>query len=75
MLVAEWEALRHPIRIGVRDRGRLAQAATALWVFGLKQMALARVRAQHFPTRRNLKALGDRFLGLDPFWTSHKCSF
>jgi len=73
--MAEWQALDHPVSIRRGDRGGFAQAAAALRVLGLQQMPLARVRAQYFAPRGDLKALGDRFLGLDPFWTSHNCSF
>jgi hypothetical protein len=41
----------------------------------LQQVALTGVRTEHFTARRNLKALGYRLLGLDPFWASHNRFF
>ena len=68
--MAEWQALGHAIRVR-RNVRAFAEAATAPGVLGLQQVALPGVRAQHFAPRGDLKALGDRFLCLYPFWTSH----
>jgi len=54
------------------DERRAPQAATALGVFGLTEVAATGAGAQDFATRRDLEALGDRFLRFDAFGTSHK---
>ena len=73
--MAEWQTLDHAIGVGRRNVRAFAEAATALGIFGLQQVALAGMGAQHFAARGDLEALGDRFLSLYAFWTSHDCSF
>jgi len=69
--MAERQTLNDAIGISRRDVLAFAQSAAALRVLGLQQVALASVRTQHFAARGDLKALGNRLLGLDPFWASH----
>ena len=71
-LVAERQALQDPIHVGRMHPGRPAQAAPALRTLGLKQVALARARAQDLSAGRNLKTFGHGLLGFDTFRTSHK---
>ena len=49
-----------------------AQRATALGALVLQQMAFAGFGAQNFARGGDLKPLGDRLLGLNTFWTTHK---
>jgi hypothetical protein len=70
--VAEGHALGDAIDIRGIHHGGFAEAAQALGVFGLGQMAAAGAMAQDFAAGGNLEPLGCGFLGLDAFWTSHK---
>ena len=54
------------------NQGCAAEITPALGVFGLRQMAFARARAQHFSPCRDFKPLGHGLLRLDAFGTSHK---
>src|ERR1039457_6181454 len=70
--VAERQALGDPVSVGlVHDHG-LAQAAQALGIFGLGQMAAARAGAHDLAGAGDFKPFGHGFLGFDAFWTSHK---
>jgi hypothetical protein len=70
--MAEGHALRDAIHIRfVQDSG-LAQATTALGVFGLSQVATTRAGAQDFAGGGDFEPLGCGFFGLDAFWTTHK---
>jgi hypothetical protein len=68
----EREILFDAIHVGFVDGGRATKAATALGVFGLRQMALARAGAQNFSAGRNFKPLGHGLLCFNAFGTSHK---
>src|SRR5688572_20996539 len=56
---------------GIHDHGA-THGAAPLRAFALQQVALARPRAQHLATGGYFEPLGDRFLGLNAFWTSHR---
>jgi hypothetical protein len=56
-------------------RGGAAEIAAAFRTLGLRQMAFAGTRAQHFSARRDLKTFGHGLFGFDAFGTSHKFSF
>jgi hypothetical protein len=51
---------------------RAAEIATALGVFGLRQVAFARAGAQNFSAGRNLEPIGHGLLRFNAFGTSHK---
>ena len=70
--MAEGQILRDTISVGGIHTGQAAQGATALGIFGLRQMAPARAGAQDFAIGRYFKSFGGRLFGLDAFWTSHK---
>ncbi len=70
--MAERQALFDPIHVSGMDHCGAAQVAAALGALGLRQVALARVGAQHLATCSDLEPLRSRFLGFDAFRTSHK---
>jgi len=57
------------------DEGCTPEAAAALGAFGLTEVPATGAGAQDFATRRDFKALGDRFLRFDTFGTSHNSIF
>ena len=73
--MAEGQALLDAILVGRMDRGGARQAATALGILGLEQVALAGVRTQDFSARGNFEPFRRRLFGFDAFWTSHKVKF
>ena len=70
--MAEGQALGDAIFISRMHFGGAPQAAPALGILGLHQVAPARARAQHFSAGRNLETLGHRLFGFNALWTSHK---
>ena len=70
--MTERHALGNAISIGRIYDGGFAEAAQALGVFGLRQMATACVGTHDFAGGGNLKPLGRGFLCFDAFGTSHK---
>jgi hypothetical protein len=70
--VAERQALGDAIEVGLVHNLRLAEAAAALGVFGLGQVAAAGWEADSFAGGGDFKPLGHGFFGLDTFWASHK---
>jgi hypothetical protein len=54
------------------DRGGLAEAAEAMGVFALGQMAASSAMAQYLARGGDFKPLGDRLFRFDAFGTSHK---
>ena len=69
--MAERHALRDAIHIRLVQNSDLAQATTALGVFGLCQVTATRAGAQNFAGGGDLKPLGSGFLGLNAFGTTH----
>jgi len=70
--VAEREVLGDAIHVRLVDDRTLAEAAEALGVFGLRQMAAAGAGAQDLAGSGDFEPFGNGFLGFDAFWTSHK---
>jgi hypothetical protein len=70
--MAPREILLNAILVRGMNKGRSPQAATALSIFGLAEVAATGAGAQDFAARCDLEALGDRFLRFDAFGTSHK---
>jgi hypothetical protein len=70
--MAEGQILRDTISVGGIHTGQAAQGATALGIFGLRQMAPARAGAQDFSASRNLETFGHGLSGLNAFGSSHK---
>ena len=68
----EREVLFDAIFVGFINQGGTAQAATALGVFGLRQMALAGAGAQNFAAGGDFEPLGRGLLRFNAFGTSHK---
>src|SRR5208283_2250295 len=66
------QALRDAVGVGWINDRRLAEAAQALGVFGLGQMAAAGVEAQDFAGGGDFEPLGHGFFRFDAFGTSHK---
>jgi len=69
---AKGQALRDAIRVGRIHLGGAAEAAAALGILGLAQVAPAGTGAHDFAASRDLESLGHGLLGSDAFWTSHK---
>ncbi len=70
--MAEGKILFDPIFVGVMDRGRATETATALRILCLAQVPFAGLRPQNLSARRDLEPLCRRFLRFDAFGTSHK---
>ena len=71
-LAREREVLLDAILVRLVHGSRTAQAAAALGVFGLRQVAFARAGAQDFAAGRYLEPLDDGLLRFNAFGTSHK---
>ena len=69
--MAERQALCDAVSVGWINDGDLAEAAAALGVFGLGQMASAGVEAQDFAGGGDFEPLGHGFFRFDAFGTSH----
>jgi hypothetical protein len=69
--VAERKVLGNAIEVGGMDGRSFAQAAEALGIFGLGQMAASGAKAQYFARSGDFEPLGDGFLRFDAFRTSH----
>jgi hypothetical protein len=70
--VAERQALGDPVSVGfVHDHG-FAQAAQALGIFSLGQMAAAGAGAHDLAGAGDFEPFGHGFFGFDAFGTSHK---
>ena len=69
--MTERKALFDAIFVGWMNQRGASQGTTAFGIFRLEQVPLAGAGTQHLSARRNLKALGHRFLGFDAFRTSH----
>jgi hypothetical protein len=72
--MAEGQVLGDPVSVGPGHLRRGTEGPTAFGALGLKQVPLAGAGAHHFACRRDLEALGHRFLGLNAFGSSHKLS-
>jgi hypothetical protein len=70
--VAEGHALLNAIFVSGMNPSGPSERAPAFGSFALVQVAFAGAWAQHFAPRRDLEALGRRFLSLNTFGTSHK---
>jgi len=70
--MAEGHALGDAVGIGWIHHGDLAEAAPALRIFGLGQMAASGVEAQNLAGGGDLEPLGRGFFRFDAFGTSHK---
>jgi hypothetical protein len=70
--VAEGHALGDAIDIRLVGHSGFAEAAEALGVFGLSQMAATGAGAQDFAGGGDFEPLGSGFLRFDAFWTTHK---
>lgn len=70
--MAERQALRDAVSVGWINDGDLAEAAAAFRVFGLGQMASARVEAQNLAGGGDFEPLGHGFFRFNAFGTSHK---
>lgn len=70
--MAEREILGDAIRIGGVDHGGLAEAAAALRVFGVGQVAAAGGKTHGLAGGSDLEPLGHGFFRFDAFGTSHK---
>jgi hypothetical protein len=71
-LVAKREVLDDTIFVRGMHDGGFAEAAQAVRVLGLGQMAAAGAIAQHLAGGGDLKPLGHRLFRFDAFGTSHK---
>src|ERR1039458_3252225 len=71
-LVAERQALGDPVGVGFVHHHGFAQAAQALGVFGLGQMAAAGARAHDLAGAGDFEPFGHGFFRFDAFGTSHK---
>ena len=72
--MAEGQALSDPVNVGGIHQFGGAKPPPASGAFGLQQMALASVPAEHFATGGDFEALRDRFLSFDTFGTSHNAA-
>jgi hypothetical protein len=63
--------LGNAVKVGLVDVGGFAQAAEAMGVFALRQMAASGAKAQGLAGGGDFKPLGHGFLGFDAFRTSH----
>jgi hypothetical protein len=70
-LVGKREVLGNAINVGGMDGRGFAEAAQALRILGLGQMAASGARAQYFARSGDFEPFGDRFLRFDAFGTSH----
>jgi hypothetical protein len=70
--VAERQVLRDAIGIGRVHDGGFAKAAAVLRIFGLGQMAQARMAAENFARAGDLEPLGHGLSGFNAFGSSHK---
>ena len=73
-LMAEREILQNPVGIGRVHLFGSAEAAAALGVFVLEQVAFARAGTHHLAGAGDLEPFGHGFLGLNAFWSSHNQS-
>jgi hypothetical protein len=69
--VGKRQVLGNAINVRGMDGRSFAQAAEALGIFGLGQMAASGTRAQYLARSGDFEPLGDRFLRFDAFGTSH----
>ena len=69
--MTERKVLLNAIFVRAMNERAAAQTAAALRALGLTEMATSSAGAQDFAARRNLEALGDRFLRFDAFGTTH----
>jgi hypothetical protein len=71
--VAEGHGFQDALHVGLVDEVTAPpQGTTALGAFGLQEMAFAGFGTQYLPRGGDFKPLGEGFLGLDTFWTTHK---
>ena len=70
--MAEREVLRDAIGVGRVKNRTLAEAAAALGIFALQQMAFAGVAAQDFARAGDLEPFGHGLSCFDAFGSSHK---
>ena len=70
--MAERQTLRDAIGVGLVHDDGFAEAAQALGIFGLRQMAATGARAHDFSGAGDLESFGHGLFRFDAFGTSHK---
>ena len=71
--MAERQILRDAVSVRRVHKLGAREPAAAPRTFGLEQMPLACVAAQHFAVGRDFEPFGHRLFRFNAFWTSHKC--